>query len=121
MVTPWAWKSRPTSTSKGGMHDDQPATIAIERATGSLFGFSPLQVFIDGEPAGSVNRGRTAEFSVAAGEHLVAAALTRCHAGPVCLTLGPCERAELKCESNQTPLHPWHVHAFWCLVVYETL
>ena len=103
------------------MLQDRSATIAVERATGHFFTWWPLQVFIGGRPAGLVRRGRRCEFPVPAGEYLVAVALASHPAGPVSVCLGPGDRVDLIYGSNQPPMHPWHVHAFWFFCLFVAL
>jgi hypothetical protein len=103
------------------MLQDQSATIAVERATGQFCASWPLQVFIDGRPAGRLRRGRRCEFPVPAGEHLIAVSLASHPAGPLSVCLGPGDRVELICGSNQPPMHPWHVHAFWFFCLFAAL
>ncbi len=103
------------------MPEDRAATITIERATGHLCALLPLRVFIDGRLAGKLRRNRRGEFLVPAGEHVVAVALASYPAGPFLVCLEPGARVDLVCGSNQPPMHPWHVHAFWFLFLFVTL
>lgn len=97
------------------------ATITIKRNTGEFYRFSSLHVFTDGQKAGQLRRLQIGEFSVPAGEHFVAITVANRSAGPLRFRLDPGDRVELVCGSNQSALHPWHIHAVWIGLLYVTL
>jgi hypothetical protein len=105
----------PLSALPGKAMNQTSAVLAIKRDLNVYAWLTPLRIIIDGGPVGQVGPNRTAEFNVAAGEHVVTVTLRRVKAVPIIVKVGVGDRVEIVCTSNQPALHPWHVHA--CLVL----
>ena len=74
-------------------------------------GANPLQVFVDGRRVGRIWINRVSEFSVTPGAYSVSVKMSHATAGPLLIRVGPHERVELLCGSNQAPMHPLMSHA----------
>ena len=123
---------RPNTAVRGVGAGEIPATITVERPITDGFGGSTI--LVDGEPAGSLRRGRQTVLSLVGGDHLVTVSPDNILATPIDdvvppeitedspatirLRLKPGERIELICESNQPRLLPSVWYAFWFLMFY---
>lgn len=103
------------------MFDERLPSVTIKRSLGLCGWFSPLRVFVDGQPVGQVREKRTEEFPVTPGEHLVTVTLAGLYTASVPLKLQKGDRSELICTSNAEPLHPLHLHFLWFCLLWAPL
>ena len=103
------------------MFDERLSSVTIKRSLGLCGRFSPLRVFVDGQPVGQVREKRIEEFPVPPGGHLVTVTLAGLYTASVPLTLRKGDRIELICTSNAEPLHPLHVHFLWFCLLWAPL
>jgi hypothetical protein len=101
------------------MYENYPATVTIRSDLGWYGIFHPLRVFIDGQLVASLHGNRTKDFPLPPGDHCIAVSHMSIKAKPVRIALQPEGRVELICASNQEPLHPWHVHGCFVLMVFS--
>ena len=100
------------------MNSMQYALVTVHRDTGSFAWPFPLRVYVDGHLVASLRPKQIQEIDVTAGEHVIAATLSINSTAPINFHLEPGDCLDFHCTTNQLPLPPLFVHAYWLLILF---